>query len=103
MGATTDGAPRVVGGVQIGPSPVEGGEAAASKRKRGRDGRGVVRKRTCLRCRAWGEEEQGKRCPGRGKGGRSECDFFEMDPGDPDPEEDEFGEGEEDGREEGEE
>ena len=89
------------GGVQIGPSPVEEQGHATSKRKRGKDGTGVVRKRTCRRCRAWGQEEQGKHCAGRGKGGVSACEFFDLDRG-AGQEDDEFGEeGEGDGGGEG--
>jgi hypothetical protein len=45
VAALVDGALQVVGGVQIGPSPVEEGEPVA-KRKRGKDGAGVKRTRT---------------------------------------------------------
>ena len=79
VAALVDGALQVVGGVQIGPSPVEEGEPVA-KRKRGKDGAGVKRTRTCKRCKAWGEVEQGQTCVGRGKGGVAACEYFEQDP-----------------------
>ena len=82
-----DGVRQVVGGVQIGPSPMEAGEERV-KRIRGKDGDGVKRARTCKRCRAWGEVEQGKRCKGGSRVGRTKCEFFHTEPA----EEEEVGE-----------
>ena len=78
-----DGTPQVVGGVRIGPSPVVAGEApgghATGKCKRGKDRPHVKRVRTCTRCKAWGDAEQGKVCKGRTRLGRNACEFHQDD------------------------
>ena len=88
VGAMVDGAPQVVGGVQIGPTGGwvarvvdEGGDA---KRKRGKDKQGVTRLRTCKRCKAWGDAMQGQTCIGRTKKGSTSCEFHDRDPEDED-------------------
>ena len=68
-----DGGSQVVGGVRIGPTPVA---ECHMQRKRGRDGPTVKRVRTCKRCKAHGDLEQGQRCMGRTKKGEQACEFF---------------------------
>ena len=91
----SDGVSQVVGGVRIGPSPVaEGGEGGLVKRKRGKDGVGVVRKRRCKRCVAWEGGYEWRRCAGSGRRGRDACEFLDQEPPEEDEEEFEEGEGE---------
>ena len=73
-----DGRPQVVGGVRIGPSPVEQGGGREPK-KRGRDGPGVKHVRTCKRCKEHGEVWQGQHCKGRSKFGAAACEYFRED------------------------